>query len=151
MTFMHSTMTFRRYMILLAVMLTASLGDTFLSIGMRQVGPVSVHHLSTLLVCLRVPWISMGIVLLTGFFACYLTALSWADLTFVLPATSFGYVIIALLSKFWLHETIEPARWFGILLITVGVGFVAGGPSYTEQASQHSPGLGATPELIEEH
>ena len=97
-------------MVLVAVMLTASVGDTFLSVGMKEVGPVSVHHLPTLLASLRIPWISIGIVLLTAFFAAYMTALSWADLTFVLPATSFGYVIIALLSKFWLHETIDPSR-----------------------------------------
>lgn len=124
-------MTFRRYMLLAAIMLTAAFGDTFLSVGMKQVGPVSVHHLSTLFTALRVPWIVAGIVLLVGFFASYLTALSWADLTFVLPATSFGYVIIALLSAFWLHESISPARWAGILLITLGVGFVTQGPSYT--------------------
>lgn len=118
-------------MVLVAVMLTASLGDTFLSIGMKQVGPVSIHHLSTLLLALKVPWIVMGICLLTGFFASYLTALSWADLTFVLPATSFAYVIIALLSQFWLRESITPSRWFGILLITLSVGFVTQGPSYT--------------------
>ena len=130
-------MTFRRYLVLVAIMVTASVGDTFLSVGMKQVGPVSIHHLSTLLIALRVPWILAGIVLLTAFFASYLTALSWADLTFVLPATSFGYVIIALLSKFWLHEIITPARWAGILLITLGVGFVTRGPSYTNQDNIH--------------
>jgi drug/metabolite transporter (DMT)-like permease len=124
-------MTFRRYMVLVAVMLSASFGDTFLSVGMKQVGPVSLHHLSSLIVALKIPWIYSGIILLIGFFASYLTALSWADLTFVLPATSFGYVIIALLSKFWLHEHISPARWAGIALITLGVGFVTQGPSYT--------------------
>lgn len=143
-------MTFRRYMVLVAVMLTASVGDTFLSVGMKEVGPVSVHHLSTLLACLRIPWIFMGIILLTAFFAAYMTALSWADLTFVLPATSFGYVIIALLSKFWLHETIDPSRWFGIALITLGVGFVAGGPSYTEQESHVLHGRCAPRELAKE-
>ena len=131
---MQSTMTFRRYMVLVAVMLGASFGDTFLSKGMKQVGPVSIHHLSTLIVVLKAPWILAGIVLLIGFFACYLTALSWADLTFVLPATSFGYVIIPLLSHFWLHEYISPARWAGIFLITLGVGFVTQGPSYTSHA-----------------
>ncbi len=135
---MQSTMTFRRYMVLVAVMVTASFGDTFLSMGMKQIGPVSIHQLSTLLAALKVPWVLAGIVLLTGFFASYLTALSWADLTFVLPATSFGYVIIALLSRFWLHETITPARWAGILLITLGVGFVTQGPSYTDHASEIS-------------
>ncbi len=131
-------MTFRRYMVLVAVMLTASFGDTFLSVGMKQVGPVSIHHLSALLVALKVPWILIGICLLTGFFASYLTALSWADLTFVLPATSFGYVIIALLARFWRHEIVTPSRWFGILLITLGVGFVTQGPSYTLHEPENS-------------
>ena len=79
------------------------------------------------------PWIAAGIALLIGFFASYLTALSWADLTYVLPATAFGNVIVALLSKFWLHEPISLQRWVGIVLITVGVGFVAQGPSLTER------------------
>jgi drug/metabolite transporter (DMT)-like permease len=127
----QSTMTFRRYLILAAVMVGASVGDTFLSAGMKQVGPVSLHHLQSLLVALANPWVLSGIAFLILFFASYLTALSWADLTFVLPATGFGYVIIALLSKFWLHETISPARWLGIVLITLGVGFVTHGPSYT--------------------
>lgn len=128
-------MTFRRYMVLVAVMLGASLGDTFLGNGMRQMGPVSVHHLSSLLLALRIPSILIGILLLIGFFASYLTALSWADLSFVLPATSFGNVVVALLAKFWLHEHISLARWAGVLLITVGVGFVTQGPSYTDHSA----------------
>ncbi|MHB1838819.1 MAG: EamA family transporter [Acidobacteriaceae bacterium] len=124
-------MTFRRYLVLGAVMVGASVGDTFLSKGMKQVGPVSLHHLAGLLIAMKNPWVFSGIAFLILFFASYLTALSWADLTFVLPATGFGYVIIALLSKFWLRETISPARWLGIALITLGVGFVTRGPSYT--------------------
>ncbi len=135
---MQHTLTFRRYLVLVAIMLTASFGDTFLSLGMRQMGPVSIHHLSSLLLALRIPWVFSGIILLIGFFAAYLTALSWADLTFVLPATSFGYVVIALLSKFWLHEPVSAARWAGILLITLGVGFVTRGPSYTPHATPES-------------
>ena len=131
---MH-TMTFRRYLILIAIMLTASVGDTFLSVGMKQMGPISIHHLSDLLLALRIPWILGGIALLITFFASYLTALSWADLTFVLPATSFGNVVVALLSKFWLHEPISLSRWAGIALITIGVGFVTQGPSYTHHPS----------------
>ncbi|HEY0784408.1 MAG TPA: EamA family transporter, partial [Acidobacteriaceae bacterium] len=76
----------------------------------------------------------LGIAMLIGFFASYLTALSWADLTYVLPTTSIGNVVLALLSKFWLHEDISPARWVGIVLITIGVGFVANGESYTRTA-----------------
>jgi drug/metabolite transporter (DMT)-like permease len=75
--------------------------------------------------------------LLIGFFACYMTALSWADLTFVMPATAFGYVVVALLSRFWLHEHLSLYRWTGIVLIVCAVGFVAGGPSRTEHPSSH--------------
>ncbi|MEO6815947.1 MAG: EamA family transporter [Edaphobacter sp.] len=129
---MKHTLTPQRYLILLAVMLTASVGDTLLSHGMTQVGPVSLHHLGLLFVALRNPWVICGILMLLGFFASYLTALSWADLTFVLPSTAFGYVVVALLSRFWLHEHVSAYRWFGIILIVCGVGFVANGPSLTE-------------------
>ncbi len=125
-------MTPRRYLILATVALTSALGDTFLDVGMKQIGPVSVHHLSTLLLAMKVPWIWAGIVLLLGFFASYLTALSWADVTFVLPATSLAYVVVALLSRFWLHEHITTSRWLGIFCIVAGVGFVTRGPAYTE-------------------
>jgi drug/metabolite transporter (DMT)-like permease len=64
-------------------------------------------------------------------------ALSWADLTFVMPATAFGYVVVALLSRFWLHEHLSLYRWAGIFLIVCAVGFVAGGPSRTEHDSEH--------------
>ena len=122
-----------QYAILICIMLTASVGDTLLSRGMAQVGPVDLHHLNLLWHALFNPFVDLGIVLLIGFFACYMTALSWADLTFVLPATAFGNVLVALLARFWLHEPISLERWAGIALITLGVSFVAQGPSRTER------------------
>jgi len=130
-------MTFRRWLVLGVVAVTAPLGDTLLSMGMTRVGPVSLHHLSSLIYALKTPQILLGIVLLIGFFSSYLASLSWADLTFVLPASSIGNVIVALLARFWKHEHISPMRWLGILLITAAVGFVARGPSYTEIPKPH--------------
>ena len=54
----------------------------------------------------------------------------------MLPATAFGNVIVALLSRFWLHEPISLERWAGIVLITLGVGFVAQGPALTERPAK---------------
>jgi drug/metabolite transporter (DMT)-like permease len=96
-----------------------------------------MQHLSLLLHALTNINVIAGIILLIGFFASYTTALSWADLTFVMPATAFGYVVIALLSRFWLHEHLSLSRWAGILLIVCAVGFVANGPSLTEHPSKH--------------
>lgn len=122
-----------QYLILLTVMLGASVGDALLSRGMRQVGPVSPQHLGLLLHALLNPWVLGGIAVLISFMGSYMTALSWADLTFVQPATAFGNVITALIGRLWLHETISPLRWLGIALIVAGVGFVANGPSKTER------------------
>jgi uncharacterized membrane protein len=131
----HTRPTPRQYLILGMVAICAPLGDTFLSRGMTSLPAISLAHPVSLISAVFTPWIAAGIALLIGFFASYLTALSWADLTYVLPATAFGNVIVALLSKYWLHEAISWQRWAGIVLITVGVGFVAHGPSRTEPAA----------------
>ena len=137
----HSPLKPGQYAILGLVSISAPLGDTLLDRGMSHLPPISLAHPSALIAAVFTPWVIAGIALLIGFFASYLTALSWADLTYVLPATAFGNVIVALLSKFWLHEQISPARWAGIALITIGVGFVAQGPSRTEHpAPPSSPG-----------
>lgn len=128
----HVRPTPRQYLILGLVALCAPLGDTCLSRGMTSLPPITLSHPLSLINAVFTPWIAAGISLLIGFFASYLTALSWADLTYVLPATAFGNVIVALLSKYWLQEPISLERWAGIVLITVGVGFVAHGPSRTE-------------------
>jgi drug/metabolite transporter (DMT)-like permease len=123
----------RQYLILGLVAVCAPLGDTCLSRGMTSLPSITLAHPISLVSAVFTPWIAAGITLLICFFSSYLTALSWADLTYVLPATAFGNVIVALLSKYWLHETISWQRWAGIVLITVGVGFVAHGPSRTER------------------
>ncbi len=132
----HHTLTPQRWLILICVMVGAAVGDFLLARGMQQVGVVDVHHLGTLFTAIGNPWVIGGILVLLGFMACNITALSWADVSFVYPATAFGNVITALLSKFFLHEDISKSRWLGISLIVVGVGFVAQGPSRTEHAEE---------------
>jgi drug/metabolite transporter (DMT)-like permease len=149
----HHTLNPRQYMILGLVAICAPLGDTCLSRGMTLLPAVSLAHPLSLVAAVFTPWIAIGIALLIGFFASYLTAPSWADLTYVLPATAFGNVIVALLSRFWLHEPISLQRWAGIVLITVGVGFVAQGPSLTERPSPAAAKSNAnmlSTELVEE-
>jgi drug/metabolite transporter (DMT)-like permease len=124
-------LTASKYIVLLCISLFAALGDFCLKIGMNQRGAIDVANLQDTFLALFNPWVALGTLLLIGFFACYLTALSWADLTFVLPATAIGYVFMALLSVFFLHEDVSVYRWAGILLITGAVGFVANQPHKT--------------------
>jgi drug/metabolite transporter (DMT)-like permease len=132
--------TFRKYLVLAGVALCASIGDSLLAHGMKQVGSISLHRLPDVILAVLNPSVALGILLLLGFFACYMTALSWADLTYVLPATSLGYVLLTLIAKFCLHEAVSTTRWLGIALISAGVGFVTQGPALTQHPPQCEQG-----------
>ncbi len=132
-------MTFRKYLVLAGVTLFAAIGDTFLARGMKQVGNVSLHGLPDIVFSILNPWVALGIFFLLGFFAAYMMALSWADLTYVLPATSLGYVLLTLIAKFFLHEQVTTMRWLGVGLISAGVGFVTQGPALTRHPTHHNP------------
>jgi len=125
----------KKYLFYLAIMCFGGTGDVMLKRGMMDLGPVTLQNWGHIFSALVDPWILLGIGCLIGFFYSYLTALSWADLTYVLPATAFGYVVIALWSRFFLHENISPWRWAGVLLISCGVGLVTRGPSLTTRKS----------------
>jgi drug/metabolite transporter (DMT)-like permease len=132
------TLNLRRCLVLAVISVTAPLGDSFLDRGVRHLPPMSVSDPLSIVAAVLNPWVLGGIALLICWFASQLTALSWADLSFVLPATSMGNVVVALIAHFWLGEHISAWRWIGILLITMAGGFVARGPSYTETGEQRA-------------
>jgi len=127
--------TWRKYLVLAAVAIFASCGDVCLARGMRDFGRVTADNWHRLFGFVLDPWVLTGIGLLLLFFCSYLSALSWADLTYVLPATALSYVLMAWLASVFLNEHVTRARWLGVALITLGVGFVAGGPALTPVAS----------------
>ena len=131
-------MTLRKYFVLLGVAVFGAIGDSLLSRGMKSFGEVSPQHITHILAAVVNPWVFVGIFFLLAFMGSYLTALSWADLTYVLPATAFGYVFIVLIARFLLHEQVSPMRWLGVFLISAGVAFAATGP-----ASSHVPKIRA--------
>lgn len=114
-------------------------GDVSLDHGMNQMGAIHAGRLPDAVAAVFTPWVGLGILLLLCFFACYLTALSWADLSYVLPATALGYVVIALLAQWLLGETVTLTRWAGIALVGSGVLFLARGPERTAAQTPASP------------
>jgi uncharacterized membrane protein len=125
--------TFRKYLVLAGVAVFAVTGDSLVSRGMKELGGVSVHHLSGILLVVFRPEVALGVMFLLAFFGCYMAALSWADLTYVLPTTSVSFILLTLVAKFVLHENVSPARWLGVVMISIGVGFVTQGPALTPQ------------------
>lgn len=133
-------MSFRRYLVLAAIVLFGSCGDICLSYAMKKAGPVGATNIAQLVGFVFTPWVALGILLLIGFFASYMSALSWADLTYVLPAASLGYVALALMARFLLHEQVTLTRWAGIILVSLGVAVVTRGPSLTAARAEAEDG-----------
>jgi uncharacterized membrane protein len=107
------------------VVLSNVFGNFFLKRGMPAALPTPLSYITALFE----PWAALGVALLILWMASRMTLLSWADLSYVLPVTSIGYVLVALTGKLFLNEQIAPRRWAGILLIVSGVALVSLGTS----------------------
>ena len=111
------------------VVLGGSAGDVFITKGMKQTGEISTVHLGRLArVALRVVRnvnFLIGIVFMACSFFAFLAVLSWADLSFVLPATSLSFVLTTIGAKFVLKEEISRLRLAGTLLVCIGVALIS--------------------------
>src|SRR5215468_8006142 len=108
----------------LTMVICANAGDLLLKRGMSQIGAVAltargVTQAFWLTVSNGIIW--TGIFFLIGFMVTYMTVLSWADYSYVMPAGAFGYALVTLLAVVFLHESVSPRRWVGVVLICVGV------------------------------
>ncbi|HKX32904.1 MAG TPA: EamA family transporter [Blastocatellia bacterium] len=123
--------------ILFIAICTQTCGDVFLTKGMRPIGEVNTLNVLELtrigIQVFTSPYIWLGILLLSIFFGLYLVALSWADLSFVVPVTAFGYVLNAFMSWQLLGERVSIVRWIGTFIIFLGVAVV----TRTEQRTAH--------------
>ncbi len=101
-----------------------AVGNVFLKRGMDRIGavelaPASLAHAFWLTVTSTTIW--LGVVCLLGFFLLYLLVLSWADYSYVMPASAFGYAVVAFLGVAVLGEAVSFRRWMGVALICLGV------------------------------
>jgi len=102
------------------VVLTNVLGNSSLKWGMERVGDPGLSPLLFLKAIFN-PWVTLGIALLIVWMLSRMTLLSWADLSYVLPVTSAGYILQALIGRFFFGEQVSSARWAGTLLIIAGI------------------------------
>jgi drug/metabolite transporter (DMT)-like permease len=118
------------------VVISNSLGSLLLGLGMGQMPNFEGRpFFSYVLSFATNGWLLLGIALMIIYMLAQLSMYSWADLSYVLPVTASTYIVSALLSKFFLHDTISVARWVGIVLISFGVFFVAETPVRTDDVA----------------
>jgi drug/metabolite transporter (DMT)-like permease len=129
----------KNQVLIVVVVLSNVLGNVALSHGMRQTGAiVSASPLDYARAFANL-WTVTGVVVLAGWMASNLALLSRADLSFVLPVTASGYVLIALAGQFWLGERISWVRWLGIVAIALGVILAEETPSRTTEPDAQIP------------
>jgi uncharacterized membrane protein len=97
------------------------IGNFSLTWGMRKTGPGVLKSPLGYITALFDPWVALGVALLLLWMLSQMLLLSWADLSYVLPVTSAGYVLAAIAGRLFLHEQISVARWTGVSLIMAGV------------------------------
>jgi drug/metabolite transporter (DMT)-like permease len=115
----------KTYILIFFIVIFAPTGNVLLSKGMKSIGDVHLHSLADLVhIAIRTftsPFIWLGIGFLLMFFVSYLLVLSWADYSFVQPASATSFGVVALLGHFALKESISPTRWLGVIVICLGV------------------------------
>jgi drug/metabolite transporter (DMT)-like permease len=122
---------------LLIIVVANAVGNVVLRHGMQQVGSIASYRPTQLfLSALRAmtnPFVLAGVALLVVYFLAHMIVLNWADLSYVLPMTSAGYILVTLLAWYLLGEMVRPQRWLGTLVITAGVILVGRTPVTTAE------------------
>jgi uncharacterized membrane protein len=129
----------KTYLLIFLMVIFGPLGNVLLGKGMKRIGAVRVETLKDALAVLsRVlgsGTIWLGIASLITFFVAYMLVLSWADYSYVQPASSGAYAVVALLAHFMLREVVTPLRWVGVGIICLGVLVVGHTPPRTTEPS----------------
>jgi drug/metabolite transporter (DMT)-like permease len=117
--------------LILAVIVSNVIGNVALSRGMHDIGQMLSFSPLPYLHAILNPWVGTGVIVLAFWMFFDLALLSRADLSYVQPVTSIGYILIALLGHFALRERISWERWLGICVIAAGVMLVGKTPTRT--------------------
>jgi drug/metabolite transporter (DMT)-like permease len=112
----------KTYIVLILATMAVAAGEALLSAGMKQVGDFSQGEvLSKVARMLTNRRVLGGVLLMALFFFLYSAALSWADLSYVMPMTSLSFLFGTILAKWFLHEQVSAWRWGGTLVIILGI------------------------------
>ena len=128
----------KTYILVALIVLSGSTGNVLLSRGMKRLGEVHFHSAIALVrLFIRIftsGWIWMGITALLLFLGCFMVVLSWADYSYVAPASATVYAVVPLVGHLLLGEKVAPLHWAGVVIICVGVCLVGHtAPSTTRQ------------------
>jgi drug/metabolite transporter (DMT)-like permease len=132
-----SALHLKTYCMIFIMVIFGPLGNVLLGKGMKDVGsavswaPAELPHIFVRVFTSGYIW--LGVASLLTFFVAYMLILSWADYSYVQPASSVAYLVVALLGYFYLGEKVSVLHWLGVLVICAGVLVVGHTPPRTTE------------------
>ena len=106
-------------------------GQVLLKLGLNKIGSINVNSLDSLghlfLGIIKSPMVLTGLFCYVISAAIWLVVLSAVQLSFAYPFIGLTYVLILFISKFVLKEDVNPIRWVGAAIITIGVVVISRG------------------------
>jgi uncharacterized membrane protein len=118
----------REILLLLVIVVAGTGGELCVTRAMKEIGEVRDFHPAALarflFRALRVGWMWIGIAMMTVAFFALLAALSFENVSFVVPVTALSYAAGAIGAVLFLRERISPQRWIGVLIVCAGVTIV---------------------------
>jgi uncharacterized membrane protein len=113
-----------------------STGIVFLKKGMAAVGEVKMTSAAEIFRVVKAgaisPQIIAGIFFEALFFVCLLIMMAKSDISFIWPLTGLSFVFSTFAAIWFLHETVSPVRWIGVMLVVIGAVVIG----YSEQTKE---------------
>jgi len=111
-------------LVLLASVAVSSFAHVFLKKGMIQFNLIDIQTLAFIdkfsLLAFN-PWIISGISFHVLALGIWLFALGRVEVSFAYPFLAVGYILVSILSYFWLGESFNAVKLIGIFVIIIGV------------------------------
>ena len=118
----------REFLLLIVIVVAGTGGELCVTRAMKQIGEVHDFRPAALIRflfrALRVGWMWIGIAMMTVAFFALLAALSFENVSFVVPVTALSYAAGAVGAVLFLRERISVQRWIGVLIVCAGVTIV---------------------------
>jgi drug/metabolite transporter (DMT)-like permease len=118
----------REFLLLVVIVVAGTGGELCVTRAMKEIGEVHDFRPAALvrfiLRAVTVRWMWLGIAMMTVAFFALLAALSFENVSFVVPVTALSYAAGAVGAVLFLRERISVQRWVGVLIVCAGVTIV---------------------------
>ena len=119
----------REWPLVAVIVCTTVIADVLQSMEMKRVGEMSDfrpsgigHYLGVLA---RRKYLICAVAFMGVSFFAFMKLMSFADLSFAVPATAATFVLETLLARLVLKERVDASRWAGAALVACGVALLA--------------------------